>query len=142
MTKVLEWLKKDVYHPLLEMNHSQRTAAAAVGVVGGIFPVPALTTFATLLVVRLADLHTAQSAVAVAINIAVAPLQIALIPSFASAGSLITGADGSLFTSEALLRHMGEGLVSFAHNGASLLVHATLAWVLLVCVTLFVLRFL
>lgn len=142
MTKVVEWWRRDVYHPLLQMSHSKRAAAASVGVVGGVFPIPALTTFATLFIVRLAALNAAQSAVAVAINIAASPLQIAFIPYFATAGSLITGTDASAFTSEAILRNMGEGLLSFAQSSASLLIHATLAWLLLVVCTLCVLRLL
>jgi hypothetical protein len=140
MEKVLHWWRRDVRDPLLQMTAHQRVGAATAGVLGGLFPVPCVTTVVTLGLARAACLSAPQSAVALAINLAATPLEILLIPTLAKIGSVVTGADGSSFTADALLLQMNEGIIPLITNCASFLVHAVLAWTLLTIASVIALR--
>ena len=133
--KLWRRLDKSVVTPLRQMPPTDRLMCLSVGVVGGMFPVPFLTTvvtFALIAALRLtgARLQPAAVAVATAVNLLVAPADVAAIPLFARAAAALTGADASSFTAEFLMAKMGEGLMPLLQGAAAMLLHAILAWAL------------
>lgn len=111
------------------MSVEQRTQSIVVGAIGGIFPIPAVTTIVTVLLCTGLRLSAAQTAVATAINLACTPLQLALLPSLGWIAASVAGTDASTFTAENIGISMREGLMPFLSSMALLLVHAVASWI-------------
>lgn len=84
---MFSWLNNNVVVPMRGLTWAQRLDTLVVGVLGGLFPIPVLTTVATVALCWVLKLTAVQIAVSGAINIAVTPLELLLIPSFSTLGS-------------------------------------------------------
>lgn len=78
-----------VIHPVTEMEAGQVGNCVAVGLWGGIFPVPGATTFAVLVMCWILPVHfsAAMQTVAVAMNVLITPVQWGIFPLFILCGS-------------------------------------------------------
>ena len=129
------YVGRNVVTPLRQMRPSERLLCLAVGVVGGMFPVPMLTSVVTWLIAGLfallgpaTKLSPAALAVATAVNLLIAPVDIAAIPTLAQWGALVTGADARDFTAEFLMAKMAEGARPLLMGAANMFLSACLAW--------------
>ena len=135
MQAVSDWFDAKLRRPLAAMSSAERFLVVLVGVVGGIFPLPALTTIATLLLSVVLKFGSAQSAVAAVVNLLVTPIEFVLIPTFAKLGCCFTGEDATKFTIQVIQAAAAEGVVSLVKNASSMLIHACLAWMVLAVIT-------
>ena len=71
------------------MTLREQVLCVLVGVLGGVFPIPMLTTLVTLGLARLAALGTVELAVAASINFVMTPLELVLIPLLVQIGGSI-----------------------------------------------------
>jgi len=78
-----------VIAPLRRMQLADATDCVAAGVLGGLCPIPSATTMTTIAVSYTLRLSKAQSAVAVALNMLITPIDIALVPLFVWLGALL-----------------------------------------------------
>jgi hypothetical protein len=105
MVDVKKWMNEKFVTPGKLLSPVQIGLAVAVGVWGGIFPIPTLSTFATLAFVSVLGkrFNTAMSSIAIAVNLLVTPLQFMGMPFFLSLpakfSSLAPCSVGDLMTS-------------------------------------------
>lgn len=134
-------LKEKVVKPFTSLTVAECCLSAFVGLLGGCFPIPALTTIVTAFLCRLFDFSTAQVAAAMVVNMLSTPLELMLIPVFATTAAAVIGSDASTFTSEFLMQTLSSGGVMQLFEVASaLLAHAVIAWTILCAVACLVLR--
>jgi hypothetical protein len=140
VSAVTQFFRQNIAQPLRRMTPNERLLCVATGFVGGMFPLPMVTTVVTLAIIatlpfvippHLASLPTAGKAVATAINLLLAPLDILAVPYLAQLAALFSGADATRFTPSFLAGLMAEGLVPLLSGAASLLGHAVAAWLFL-----------
>ncbi len=131
MERALNWLNKSLIRPLQLMTWRQRGMAIIVGLVGGLFPVPMVTSLVCAIVCLFLRLSAPQAAVATVMNLLLTPLQIILIPGFASLAAFVTGADASDFTLTAIYHAKEGGLLAVLTSATSLLLHAVGSWLVL-----------
>jgi hypothetical protein len=131
---ITEWLNTKIVRPLRQMTWYERACVLVVGVLGGLFPVPALTTLVTLALAPLFSLNAAQVAVASAINLMLTGVEIAMIPTFATVGALLLGGDSSLFTLSMIQDSLKEGIMMLLRNASHMLMYACVAWALMTVV--------
>lgn len=83
------WVLSTIIHPVTEMEAGQVGNCVAVGMWGGIFPIPGATTFAVLVMCWILPVHfsTAMQSVAVAMNVLITPIQWGVFPLFIIYGS-------------------------------------------------------
>lgn len=92
MTAIVTFAREQLWQPLVTLPPSARFQCVVIGILGGVAPIPAVTTFITVLLCKLMAFAAAQTAVATAINVALTPVQIVMLPYFADAGALLVGA--------------------------------------------------
>jgi hypothetical protein len=123
-----QWFDQNLKGPFLRLSNHQRLAACAVGVVGGMFPIPMVTTLVTMALAFIMSLTKLQITVSVAVNLLCAPVDVMFIPTQARFAAWFTGASSESFTASALMAAMQEGIVAMLSTSASMLVHAVIGW--------------
>ena len=134
MQRITDWSRRKVIRPLQAMSRWEQVATLVVGVLGGLLPIPALTTLVTLALCGMLRFNAAQSGVATAINLALTAVELAAIPVFAQLGAVVTGVDADSFTAAVIIASMREGVASLLTNASSMIAHACLTWALLTAV--------
>ena len=76
-----------VITPAAELEAKEVSLSVTIGLWGGVFPVPAVTTFVTMLLVALLRVSAAQKALAFTFNMLATPLQLLSMPSFILMGN-------------------------------------------------------
>jgi hypothetical protein len=132
--RVVDWSKRKIVRPLQAMSRWEQIATLVVGILGGLFPVPALTSLITLALCAMLRFAPAQSGVATALNLSLAVAELALIPVFAQIGAVMTGVDSDNFTGAVIVASMQEGIGALLTNASSMLAHACLSWTVLAAV--------
>ena len=102
LQRIKDFFLNKLYYPLLELPLLQRLMCVWFGILGGIFPVPALTSGATAVLSALLGFSPAQSAIAIAVNLLMTPFQFMCMPLFADASLLF-------ISSSSLSSSRGEG---------------------------------
>lgn len=133
----MQWVQHKLVDPLAQLPLSERVTAVAVGIIGGMFPIPALTTVATVGMAKVISISAPQFMVACAVNLLVTPLEVAMIPFFAVGGAAMMGADSTNFTAAHLLAAMENGLSALLRDALAMLIHAALCWTVLATFTAF-----
>jgi hypothetical protein len=85
MDRITNWIHKEIVTPARGLNGDQIALSVAVGIWGGVFPVPAMSTFATFGLTSFvfgALFNPAMITIAVSLNLAVTPVQVSLVPFF------------------------------------------------------------
>lgn len=124
------WREK-IVQPAKQLTRGEVIVAVIAGLIGGIFPVPLVTTVASLLFARSMCLIAPQVMLAFSVNMCCTPLQIILIPVFARATALLLREDTSPYTAVALRRALGLSLSEVLSTCAKMLLYATLSWTIL-----------
>lgn len=126
--------------PLRQLTALEIAVAIAIGVVGGVFPVPLVTSFITLLTGWCVRCSAAELVVGSTVNLFCTPLQIALLPSFARLAGSLTREDTTAFTAAALKEAIGKGIGVFLRSCGWMIAYATLAWCIIFIPLIFALR--
>jgi hypothetical protein len=87
MSRVRNWINTKFIVPASTLRPQEVGLSLAVGIWGGIFPIPALSTFATVFLcstVLFSMFNTAMTTIALSVNLAVTPLQLLFMPIFLS----------------------------------------------------------
>jgi hypothetical protein len=71
-----------VITPAIDLEAEEFSLSVSIGLWGGVFPVPAVTTFVTMLLVAFLRLSVPQKALAFTFNMLATPLQLLSMPSF------------------------------------------------------------
>ena len=137
----MDWLKKRLVEPLLNLLRQglaprDLALCVALGVGVGLFPVlgvstPALTVLALTLRLNLAAIQL--------VSYAIAPLQLALIIPFMRLGEIVLGSTPQPMTISAAMELLTEGVLFAIVTLWDAIIHATLGWLLIVPVLIFVL---
>jgi hypothetical protein len=122
------------------MTAAERLCCLLVGLLGGMFPVPMLTTVVTAFLSKFTSLPGPQMAVAMTINVVIAPVELVAIPPLARFGALLTGANASQFTAAFLLAAIDQGPRELFYAAQGMLLHAILTWALFAVVGLVIVR--
>ncbi len=88
------WFEEKILEPARTLTQYQFSLSAAVGIWGGIFPIPAMTTVATLIitsVIFVREFNPAMTGIALAVNFLLAPMQLLCMPLFLGIPSRIAG---------------------------------------------------
>jgi hypothetical protein len=128
MQRAKQWFRTKLQQPWSRLSMVEQILAVVVGILGGLFPVPMLTTFVTVVLGKLLTMNAAQIAVATAINFFMTPLEVALIPPLARWFTPITGASSESFTASNLADAMGQGVSTLISVAGVMLLHAILSW--------------
>ncbi len=89
MQRIKDFLVNDLYNPLLALPLLERIICVIIGILGGVYPVPAVTTACTGILIKIMNFNAAQSAIAIAVNLACTPLQFILLPYFADSSAYL-----------------------------------------------------
>lgn len=86
---VLYRFQEYVIAPASELEANEVSLSVSIGLWGGVFPVPAVTTFVTMLLVALLRVSVTQKALAFTFNMLATPLQLLSMPSFILMGNYL-----------------------------------------------------
>lgn len=126
--------------PLRQLSGLEIAVAVAIGIIGGVFPVPLVTSLVTLFVGWCLRCSAAELVVGSSVNLFCTPLQFALLPSFARLTGTLRGEDTTAYTAAALRAALSAGYVAFLQSCGRMIVYATLAWCFVFLPVVFVLR--
>jgi hypothetical protein len=129
--------------PAKSLSGSQIGLAIGAGFWGGIFPIPALSTFATLgltSVILYSMFNPAMTTIAISINLAVTPIQIALMPFFMDLPSKYTSLP-SCSVSELIDSIKTKPLLHTTKTFGACMFWAVVAWAVIAPFVIFSLRF-
>lgn len=138
MSKVKQWLNDKFVVPARSLSHTQIGLSLAVGIWGGIFPIPACSTFATVFLssmILASFFNAAMTTIAFSVNIAATPAQFMLIPSFLAAVGLRVNNAGEL-VDMIKSQTWGETMTSFGKS----FVYATILWAIIAPVAIIVIQ--
>ena len=133
MSAIKVWFDTKLITPAKSLSASQVGLSLGVGFWGGVFPIPALSTFATLFlcsVIMTSAFNPAMTTIAIAINLIATPLQIALMPLFMDLPSWYTPLP-SCSVSDLLHSIRNEPILTTTRTFGSCMVWAVVAWVVL-----------
>ncbi|KPA86716.1 hypothetical protein ABB37_00805 [Leptomonas pyrrhocoris] len=133
-------LRERLLIPLRQLTGIEIFVAVAIGVVGGLFPVPLLTSLVTLLAGWYVHCNAAQLVFGSTVNLFCTPLQLALLPSFARLMGAITQGETSTFTAYALKEALAKGYASFLSSCGWMIAYAVVGWFLVFIPVVLVLR--
>ena len=143
MSAIQNWFETKLMTPARSLSGAQVGLSIGVGFWGGVFPIPAMSTFATLFlcsVILASAFNPAMSTIAIAINLIVTPLQIALMPVFMDLPSWVTPLP-SCSVSDLLHSIRNEPILNTTKTFGSCMVWAVVAWVILAPFIIFSFRF-
>ncbi|GET89377.1 hypothetical protein, conserved [Leishmania tarentolae] len=132
--------RERVVVPLSHLTWREVVVAVSVGILGGIFPVPFVTPFITLLVGYYIRCTTTEVVLASTINLFCTPLQLALLPSLARLAGFLLQADVETFTAHALHESLKVGKTVFLSSCGRMMLYATVGWLFVAIPTVIVLR--
>lgn len=135
MQQVRHWTRQKITRPLAAMSAWDRATCLLVGVLGGLFPVPMVTTAVTVALCAMLGLSAVQSGVATAVNFALTPAQLFMIPVFANLCAVVLRQPAD-FTVETVKSKLNEGFAAIVTNAASMLVFASVTWALLCAIAI------
>lgn len=87
LTRAKAFLLDRLYYPLIELPLFDAIMTCIIGVLGGVFPVPALTSLCTGILASVSGFSAPQTAIAIAVNLLMTPVQFILLPYFADAST-------------------------------------------------------
>lgn len=109
----MEWLQENLLQPLRDLTLAQCLWALSVGVLGGLMPIPMLTTLATLALAKLCRLPWTHIAISSTINFLLTPVQLLFIIPFAQLGRVVC--TPAAVASLSLLEMLSDGSTSAAN---------------------------
>jgi len=83
------WFHQYVVTPAAELEAHEISLSVSIGLWGGVLPVPALTTVATILLAAILHVSSTQKALAFTFNMLATPLQLLTMPSFIIMGNYL-----------------------------------------------------
>ncbi|KPI85891.1 hypothetical protein ABL78_5023 [Leptomonas seymouri] len=138
--RAFQVLRERLLNPLRQLTGIEIFVAVAVGVVGGVFPVPLITSLVTLISGWYIHCSAAELVVGSTVNLLCTPLQFAFLPSFARLSGTISQADTSAFTATALMEALTKGYAVLIASCARMIAYAVFGWLLVCIPVIFVLR--
>ena len=142
----MEWIKKKIKFIFTRnVSADQLTMSIAIGIVGGLFPIPFLTTGACLV---LSIFISVNIPIMTTINLLVTPLELLLIPFFAMAGNSLKYYGYLLLGGqpEDLVLNIGDLMASLKSNAfegvkefSGVLLFAVFAWIIFLPIASFIL---
>ena len=144
MVNIRAWVKEKLIVPAKSLNGAQLGLAAGVGFWGGIFPIPALSTFATIglcSMILSSMFNPAMTTIAISLNLAVTPLQLMFMPVFLDLPSRIAGLP-TCSVSDLVHSIKNNPLLETCGTFGLCMIWATIAWALLAPLTIYWIRFL
>ncbi|KAI5685413.1 hypothetical_protein [Leishmania braziliensis MHOM/BR/75/M2904] len=134
-------LRERLLMPLRQLTWAEVLVAVSVGVLGGTFPVPLVTSLVTLIIGYYVRCTTAELVLGSTANLFCTPLQFALLPSFARFVGSLTEEDVTAFTAHALQESLRVGYATFLSSCGRMIFYATIGWFLVSTPIVLVLRF-
>ena len=121
-----------VITPAKELSSEEISLSVSVGLWGGVFPVPAVTTFITLVLVGILQLSVTQKALALTFNMLATPLQILNMPTFILLGSsFFNMSNCEPLTLLSTFKDPNVGFFSTLMNSSACLSAGVVAWAVL-----------
>lgn len=142
MSAIKSWFQTKLVSPAKSLTGSQIGLASGVGFWGGVFPIPALSTFATVFlssVLMASAFNPAMITIAIAINVIVTPVQLGLMPVFMDLASMVTNLPGCS-VSDLLFSIRNEPISNTIKTFGSCMFWAVVAWAVLAPVVIFTSR--
>ena len=142
MSAIKNWLNEKLVTPAKSLSGSQVGLAVGVGFWGGVFPIPACSTFATLALcstILFSMFNPAMTTIAISINLAVTPLQLVLMPVFMDMPSKFTSLP-SCSVSDLIDSIKNQPLIHTTKTFGACMVWATVAWAVLAPMTIVAFR--
>lgn len=142
MVEFRKWLEEKLITPARTLDGNKVGFSAAVGFWGGIFPIPAMSTLATLgmtSVIFRSHFNPAMTTIALSINLAATPIQLFLLPFFMGMRSYLV-VDGTCSVSDLFQSMKTNPILETGASFGVCLLWAVAFWVLLAPPALFVLR--
>ncbi|KAG5476322.1 hypothetical protein LSCM1_04024 [Leishmania martiniquensis] len=134
-------LRERLLVPLSQLTGAELMVALSIGVLGGIFPIPLVTSLATLAIGCYAQCTTTQLVLGSTVNLFCTPVQFLLLPSFACLLGTLAQVDVAAFTASALQNSLKAGYATFLSSCARMLFCATIGWFLVTAPLIIALRF-
>ena len=119
--------------PASELEANEISLSVSIGLWGGVFPVPAVTTFATILLAAILRVSATQKALAFTFNMLATPLQLLSMPSFILMGNYFFQ-DSATCDPLTLLASFSDPKLSFfvaVGNSSACLCAGVAVWILL-----------
>ena len=142
MSAIKSWVQNKLVFPAKSLTGSQIGLASGVGFWGGVFPIPALSTFATLFlssVLMASAFNPAMTTIAIAINLVVTPIQIGLMPVFMDLPSMVAPLP-SCSVSDLLYSIRNEPISNTIKTFGSCMFWAVVSWIVLAPLVIFMSR--
>ena len=142
MVSIRNWVTEKFVTPANTLSALQIGLSVAIGIWGGVFPIPALSTFATLALCTaiLANMfNAAMTTIAVAVNVIVTPLQFLLMPRFMNLPSILTGS-ASCSISDLMESIKTKSLLETSSSFGLCLVWGVFAWAVSAPLAIFAIR--
>mmetsp|Transcript_24808 Transcript_24808/g.36589 ORF Transcript_24808/g.36589 Transcript_24808/m.36589 type:complete len:169 (+) Transcript_24808:34-540(+) len=91
LSKVREWFQESILEPASHMEISDILQCVAIGLWGGVFPIPGITTFATIALLFCSPFRVngTMKAFSLAVNMLATPIQFAMMPLFLQLGNML-----------------------------------------------------
>eukprot|EP00759_Apiculatamorpha_spiralis_P013905 PhF_6_TR20634/c0_g1_i1/m.29729 len=124
---------------LLSLTLLEALSAVIVGTLGGIFPIPGITTAVTLFLANICSHNKAQLAIATSLNFLLTPVDLYMIPVFANWSGSVFGAE--VYSASMLTKWLSEGVMALLSQGGGMVMYAILSWFLVTIVAVLVLHF-
>ena len=131
MSSITRWFHEKLLDPLKILPWSGRISAVLSGAWFGVFPVPGVSTFLLMFAIQLLKIrglpfNTAQSTIALAVNLLATPLMLAMIPLWLSAGSGLFNLQGC--DAGDIIPAFSKSVITAVTQFTGCLVAAMLAW--------------
>lgn len=142
MVNARKWIAEKLVTPAQALSPVQIGLAVAIGLWGGIFPIPGLSTFATLAfctIILRGMFNGAMTSLAVGVNVIVTPFQVALLPVFLQLPSQIYASASCSVTDLLESIHTNPILETCSTFGVCLL-KGVIAWLILAAPAVLVVR--
>ncbi|KAG5476593.1 hypothetical protein CUR178_03764 [Leishmania enriettii] len=137
---VSQALREVLLEPLSQLTGAELLVALSIGVLGGVFPLPLVTSLVTLAIGWYVRCTTTQYVLCSTANLFCTPLQFALLPSFARLIGSAAQVDVTAFTVRALRESLKVSYTTFLSSCSRMLLYATMGWFLVVIPIILVLR--
>lgn len=139
-SRLAKFWQEKVTEPLRSLSLRELLIAIIIGLLGGIFPVPLITTAVTLLLGHYISCSFPQKVFGTTVNMFCTPLQLALLPPLARLTGTLMQRDISAFSSSALRVALKGGYISFASSCGLMILYATVSWFLIAIPITFAIR--
>jgi hypothetical protein len=143
MVNLKKWVNEKLLLPARSLTAFQIGLAVSVGLWGGIFPIPAMSTFSTLALctILLSSLfNAAMTSLAIAVNVIVTPIQIMVMPLFMNLPSLVSSF-GPCSVSELITSIQQKPILETCSTFGVCMTMAVIAWAALAVPAIFLIQF-